>query len=194
MTPKKFEEVYTRSYSEVFAFVHSKTKNPAVAHDAMQEVATRILENKKVLAGVREETFLPWFKQRVKLYLKRFVWKHEETEDSVEHNSVQLDDLGGTNDEGYHQDDPSDSPTLLETAMSAALDTLNPLEHEAILLRVFAGIPVEEAAEQLQVKPATFAKAYQRGIQKLRLYLQSVGIEGFSFACNTTPEIGRSVA
>ncbi len=194
MTAVKFEQCYRSVYQEVFAFVKSRVKDDAVAHDAMQEVATRILENKEVLAEIREETFMVWFKQRVKLYLNRHVWPHEKTKHHVEHNAVQMDTLLGTNDEGYHQDEPSDSPSLLETAMNAALDTLNPLEHEAILLRVFAGVPVDEAAEQLGVKPATFAKAYQRGIQKLRLALQSVGIEGFSFADNTTPETDQSVA
>lgn len=194
MSPSKFEQSYKKVYPEVFAFINSRVKNEAVAHDAIQEVATNILANKKVLGGIREETFPQWFKQRVKLYLNRHVWKHKETEHHIEHNSVQLDELLGTNDEGYHQDKPSDSPSTLELAMKTALDTLNPLEHEVILMRVFAGIPVEEAAEQLGVKPATFAKAYQRGIQKLRLALQSVGIEDFSSVDSTRLETIQNVA
>lgn len=194
MTAAKFEQYYRNAYPEVFAFVKSKVKVDAVAHDAIQEVATRILENKEVLASIREETFMTWFKHRVKLYLTRHVWKHKETEHFIEHNSVGIDMLVGTNDEGYHQDEPSDSPSALEFAMQTALDTLNQLEHEVILLRVFAGVPMAQIAEQLQMKQKTLESAYTRGIQKLRLALQSVGIEGFSFADNTTPETDQSVA
>ena len=183
MTKGRFFKAFTQGRAELRKFAVAYV-DEASAEDVIQEVVGDLLENPNIITKINDsqKTFLSWMKTRIKLHIKRHIWRNARTEDSIEQNSIMLSQLLDTNEEGYHQAEPDDSPPLLEAAVRAALETLNPLEHDVILCRVFAAMPWEEIRLKLDRPVPTLRSAYQRGLQKLRLYLQSVGISATSFA------------
>lgn len=191
MTRSEFNRLYTANYEVFKRFARVYLIDESQVEDVIQEVATRVLANEKVLAkaSTKVEAFLSWFKSRISMHIRRHVWVNYLNEETIAHNSISLTSLTETKEEGYHQFDTDDSPseeTPLEAALKAGLASLLPIEHDVIVRRT-AGIPWKEIHVPGR-KRRGLEMAYRRGIKKLRLYLRSVGIEDASFVDSMTHE------
>jgi RNA polymerase sigma-70 factor (ECF subfamily) len=72
---------------------------------------------------------------------------------------------------------PSEAAVRLEraTQLQAALETMEPLDREVLVLRHFEHLSNAEAAQALDIQPGTASQRYFRALKKLKDVLQNLG-------------------
>ena len=76
MTRSEFNRLYTANYEVFKRFARVYLIDESQVEDVIQEVATRVLANEKVLAkaSTKVEASLSWFKSRISMHIRRHVW------------------------------------------------------------------------------------------------------------------------
>lgn len=185
----EIEREYERSYKDLLRFTTLILRDEEKAKDVVQEVFASLITYQ---GEVKLETFHTWMLKRIMWYIKRHVWVHKRTEQEISQRTIYTEDLENTKEEGSMPD--YDTDPSVERALQQALAKLSPREHDTVVMRLFEGLSFGEIARRQKITKQAVQPRYRRAVRKLRLALESVGIEGPSFFDSTEPSTTDTAA
>lgn len=158
-----FAELYAATYQKEYAYAYQCLKDAHLAQDALQE--TYILAFKNLGTLKDSLTFISWLNQicfRVCFNMQRKQNRHpEEPLDPELSNAHSLDSPQHTPEEHYimieHQH------YITHQVMS-----LPPLESEAIILRYYHNLKVDDVASLMNVSKSTAKRYISNGLRQLK--------------------------
>lgn len=186
MTKEDIEQKYKESYKDLVKFATIILHDEEKAKDVVQEVFTRLLSYK---GHVKMKTFHTWMLKRIVLYIQRYIFLNRNSKNYSHHYEIFTEDLKSTRDEGFTPEFHDDE--FLQKALDAAVAALTAKEQEVVAMVVFGGLPYNQVAKLLQADYSTVRQRYKTGIRKMRLALESVGIEDPSSFYSIEPATGE---
>jgi len=156
-------ELYDRHHAAIFRYVRSRVRNQRQAEDLTGEVFVRMLAG---LPNYRptQVTFRAWL-YRV---AHNLVVDHYRQENN--HTLVALDHAEGMS-EGKNNPDSIIEHHLTVQEVQHALETIDPVQREVVILRFLVGMPLKEVALTLDKTVAAVKSLQHRGLADLRLAL-----------------------
>ena len=153
----ELERLYDEHAQALFAFLLNLTRDEADTRDLLQEVFIKIVRDKNLLAGVREErAFLIRLAHNAAIDLMR---RRGTRERAKEQFAEIVSPFAATSD-------PDEN--VFREELSAALAEL-PEEQRAVAhLKLWGGLTFEQIAEALELSPNTAASRYRYALDKLR--------------------------
>jgi RNA polymerase sigma-70 factor, ECF subfamily len=162
--PDAWEQLYRRSYRNLFGFARRRLFDDQLAEDAVSETMTRALDNidRFTWQGGGFDAWLYGIARNVVYELTRVRQRtaplHEVAQPTTERGP---EEHAVANDES--------------TAMRLAFDRLDAEDREILELRVHAGLTSDEVGRLLGKQPGTVRMAQARALQRLRVILEEVG-------------------
>lgn len=156
--------LYDRYHQDIFRFVLSRVHNYQLAEDLTGEVFTRMVQH---LPNYRQLSlpFRAWlYRIASNLMVDHFRKEGNQTQLDIEHAPVTL----------------GDSPALIVDrqltmeAVQKALDKIDEVQRDVVLLRFIMGLPLAEVAQTLNRSVASIKTLQHRGLKSLRVALQSL--------------------
>ena len=156
---ERFEEIYRQFHSKVLSYVLSRVRPPEEAED----VCAAVFE--KALRGL--DTY-----DESKSSLSTWLYR-------IAHNAV-VDHLRTRRpaeelDEGLAAAGSIDDALLRDeslTALAAALEQLNDVEHDVLILRYYEGCTLKEVSERMGIPYRTVIRREQEAISRLKFPLK----------------------
>lgn len=159
-----FEELYYKSYKQVYAFLLSLTMNAEDAKDLLQETYIKIHSSCHMYRD--QGTPIAWMiKISRNLFLMKVRKKSEQMTSCSDHIEKMSVTLGGIED--------------LETRMwlKQLFRVLNDEERQIIVMHVVTGMKHREIADQMNKPLGTVLSKYNRGLRKLKKSVEKSGKE-----------------
>ena len=172
-----FEALAEKYLKAVVNFIHMYVRNRALAEDLTQDVFLRVLERRNQFRD--EGRFAPWLYRIARnLCCDEFRKKRYSMEISL---NIKIKEEEGQQE--YEALFPDKGPTPREIAhthgrnefLAAALEQLDDLSREIIILRHFQGLTGREVAEILGIAEGTVSSRSHRALRQLRALLERMG-------------------
>ena len=163
-----FEALYQGHQAGIYSYIRSQVREAELAADLTQQTFVRAWQSLKRLRA--EGAFRGWL-HRIAANLVRDEVKSGRARLEIAASAFP-DDLLVAPDPGP---DPEETALgrELRAAVWAALDTLSPEHRAAVVMHHLEGMPVEEIARALRVRPGTVMSRLARARAALRVQLAS---------------------
>lgn len=165
-----FAELYAATYPMEYAYAYHYLKDAYLAQDALQETFILALKNLKTLQD--SQAFVSWLNQicfRVCFNMQR-------------KQSYQCEDAMGIDmTHSVNHQNPASSPEaqfIMVERQQYIIDqvmALPPLEAEAIVLRYYKNMKVDDCAKLMNVSKSTVKRYINSGLVHLKLRLKTYG-------------------
>ena len=155
---ERIEDIYQRYYSKVLSYLLSRVRPPEEAEDVCSEVF------EKVLRGLHtyDES-----KSAISTWIYRITHNAVLDHRRKQHPTEELDE--GAMPEDLLEDTLLRSENL--TALAAALERLDDVEHDVIVLRYYEGYTRQEVSERMGIPYHTIVRRERSALSQLKSLL-----------------------
>ncbi len=169
--PRGFTGLYSRYKNRVFGFLIRMTGNKEIAEDLLQDTFLAAMRNANQFD--RDRSFLSWI----------FGIAHKRTIDYFRHVKVEnehQEDAEGALGRGPDAPDVTLSNAQTRAVITAAIQTLDPMQREVFLLRELGDVPFKEIAEIMNCPINTALGRMRLALKNIRKELKRNGLYGMS--------------
>jgi len=177
-----FEALAEKYLKAVVNFIYMYVRNRALAEDLTQDVFLRVLERRNQFRD--EGRFAPWLYRIARnLCCDEFRKKRYSVEISL---NIRIKEEEQQEYESLFPDRGPSPRDIVEARnrnefLAAALEQLDDLSREIIVLRHFHGLTGREVAEILGIAEGTVSSRSHRALQQLRVLLERMGFKKGDF-------------
>jgi RNA polymerase sigma-70 factor (ECF subfamily) len=157
-------QLYDRHYTRIFRYLWSRLRDPQIAEDLTGEVFTRMVRDLPKYRS-RGVPFQAW------LYRIAHNLAVDHHRASRRHESVPLYYAEGLNAQEHDLTAEVERKLTVER-VAAALEILDPVQQEVVVLRFLVGLSLREVAVALDRTVAAIKSLQHRGLVALRAALQ----------------------
>jgi RNA polymerase sigma-70 factor (ECF subfamily) len=161
-------ELYDRHHTRIFRYMWSRVRDEHTAEDLTSEVFVRMVSGLPSYR-VKGTPFQAW------LYRIAHNLTVDHYRKTSRYEQVSLDHVEEPSEEGS---DPSEivERRLTVEQVQRALNRLDSVQHEVVVLRFLIGLPLRQVAEALGKTVAAVKSLQHRGLVALRAALKSEGV------------------
>lgn len=163
-----FAELYAATYQREYAYAYNYLKDAYLAQDALQETFILALKNLKTLQD--PQAFVSWLNQ----ICFRVCFNMSRKQSFQREDAMEIDVTHSVN-----QQKPNSSPEdqfIIVEQQQYIIDqvmALPPLEAEAIILRYYKNMKVDDCAKLMNVSKSTIKRYINSGLEHLKLRLKT---------------------
>jgi len=156
-----FTQLVERHVNLVYSAARRRLRDPHLAEDVAQQVFTLLAQK---AGGLGTDTILPAWLYRAACHVASVTLRNEGRRQRREQAATEL--MDASDDQTWRE---------IEPALDEAMSTLNPAEHDAVVLRFFERLSLREVGVAQGITDDAAQKRVTRAMEKLRAYFQRWG-------------------
>ncbi len=163
-----FAELYAATYQREYTYAYNYLKDAYLAQDALQETFILALKNLKTLQD--PQAFVSWLNQ----ICFRVCFNMQRKQSYQCENAIDMSVTDSVNHQNP-ESSPEDAFIVVEQQryiLDQVMD-LPPLEAEAIILRYYKNMKVDDCARLMNVSKSTVKRYINRGLEHLKIRLKT---------------------